>query len=386
MTCFFRVILIASLLSGSATTAVAAEKRLALLIGNQKYNATVGDPLQTPGNDVALLADKLKNIGFEVETLLDAKRTTLLGAVRKFADHLGAAGDDAIGVFYYAGHGASDPTGVNYIIPIDASQPDTTDFWDQSVKLDDITALMDTASMAARFIIFDACRNQLRLPKRSALKGFNPVDFKSGTFVAFSTAPNRTASDRESEDATNGPYAMALANEITRPSKNHLEIFHNVKMSLVTGTRDKQLPWENNGLPRLVVFTPADMPIPFNAAASPSFPCETYLRDSPLLTSHGRSPVSDLMCHDPGLARADMRMADAYDKLKRLLTREEKDKLEKVEHQQWRRARDQRCNATSWDRIDSQKFILIRCLNGELLLKTEEYEGRMKLLQSRNQK
>jgi hypothetical protein len=362
------------------TDYVYADRRLALLIGNKSYGQDVG-PLANPINDVALIATKLKATGFEVETISDVKRTTLMGAVRAFAARLDAAGNDAIGLFYYAGHGAADPSGVNYIIPIDAARPETTDFWDQSVKLDEILTLMDRAQAAARFIIFDACRNQLRLPQRWLVKGFTPVTFQSGTFVAFSTAPNRAASDGEPQK--NGPYAAALVAELNKPGKTHLEIFHDTKMSVVMASGGAQLPWESNGLARLVEFSPAEIPIHFSAAAQPSFSCEDYLRGAPLKSSRGRTPVADLMCNDPGLARADARMADAYDKLKRLLTPEERDRLEKVEHQDWRSLRDKRCDVT-WDNLVDKKFIHIRCLNGETLLRAEEYEikiARIRLMQ-----
>ena len=53
-----------------------AEKRIALLIGNQAYTPEIG-ALQNPHNDVALLERTLKSLGFQVTTVRDADLATL---------------------------------------------------------------------------------------------------------------------------------------------------------------------------------------------------------------------------------------------------------------------------------------------------------------------
>ena len=52
----------------------AAEKRIALVIGNSNYE-TVGWDLENPVNDAELLAGALENVGFEVHTVLDGTKT-----------------------------------------------------------------------------------------------------------------------------------------------------------------------------------------------------------------------------------------------------------------------------------------------------------------------
>jgi hypothetical protein len=89
---------------------------------------------------------------------------------------LNTAGAGAIGFLYYSGHGAAaKDTNVNYLIPIDARDPGTSAFWDDSIKLDDILKLLDGARSAAKFIVFDACRNELQLPTKDTTKGLVPV-------------------------------------------------------------------------------------------------------------------------------------------------------------------------------------------------------------------
>ena len=243
-------------------TAFAQDKRFALLIGNQAYDASVG-ALKNPHNDIELVAKALEKQGFEVlPTVKDARRSVILGAVRELTRRLTVAGPGAVGFFYYSGHGAAEKdTGINYLIPVDAHDPGTTTFWDESVKLDDIMRLLDGARGAVKFVVFDACRNELQLPTRDTSKGLVPVAEQQGFFIAYASAPGRTASDR---GATSGPYAAALAHELERKGLDHLNLFQNVKETVIASTGGSQQPWESNGLSRRVFLTgeastPADL-------------------------------------------------------------------------------------------------------------------------------
>jgi peptidoglycan hydrolase-like protein with peptidoglycan-binding domain len=233
--------------------AAAEDKRVALLIGNQAYDASVG-VLKNPHNDVTLVAQALQGQGFAILPIVkDAKRSAILTAVREFVRRLNDGGPGAIGFLYYSGHGAAEKdTAINYLIPVDAKDPGSTLFWDESLKLDDIMRLLDGARAAAKFVIFDACRNELQLPTRDTSKGLLPVSEQLGFFVAYSSAPGRTASDR---GETSGPYAAALAAEFHKRGLDHLNLFQNVKEAVIAATGGTQHPWESNGLTRRVFLT-----------------------------------------------------------------------------------------------------------------------------------
>jgi uncharacterized caspase-like protein len=76
-----------------------AEKRLALLIGDESYSAEIGR-LSNPHNDVALLKKVLKDLGFEVVVEQDASLGALTRAINAYARRLQAAGPNAVGLFY----------------------------------------------------------------------------------------------------------------------------------------------------------------------------------------------------------------------------------------------------------------------------------------------
>jgi formylglycine-generating enzyme required for sulfatase activity len=246
------LVLIISILA-VAPVAAQVEKRIALLIGNQAYDTSVGK-LRNPHNDIAVVGQALGAQGFElIPPIKDARRSTILGGVRELVRRLNAAGAGAIGFIYYSGHGAAEKdTNINYLIPVDAREPGTTTFWDESLKLDDVLRLLDGARGAAKFVVFDACRNELQLPSKDTSKGLIPIAEQQGMFIAYASAPGRTASDR---GESSGPYAAALAAELAKPGLDHLNLFQNVKEAVLASTGGAQQPWESNGLGRRVYLT-----------------------------------------------------------------------------------------------------------------------------------
>ncbi len=78
-------------------TAAAPEPRVALVIGNSAYEDTV--------NDARLMAETLRGLGFDVIERTDADQREMKLAIFELGDRLEAAGKDAVGLFFYAGHG-----------------------------------------------------------------------------------------------------------------------------------------------------------------------------------------------------------------------------------------------------------------------------------------
>jgi uncharacterized caspase-like protein len=211
--------------------AALAEKRVALLIGNESYATDIGR-LDNPHNDIALMEKALKGLGFEVSAVRDAGLAALHQAVNAYVRRVGAAGPDAIGFFYYAGHGAADERGTNYLIPVDAKSAEEGVLWDQSLRLTEITRKLKVeAGNATHFVVFDACRNTLKLRKSGSRalvqsRGFVPMAQESGMLIAYATAEGDLASDG---GPGGGPYAGALAKEIVKPGVEVVTMFRNVQ-------------------------------------------------------------------------------------------------------------------------------------------------------------
>jgi formylglycine-generating enzyme required for sulfatase activity len=216
------------------TSAMAEEPaRLALLIGNSGYAQKVG-PLKNPRNDVAIVGAALNKLGFKVTIVNDADYRAMDTAIKRYVADVRSAGRGAISFFYYSGHGVANPdTQINYLVPVDVSDPSDGNLWYQSFQQNEvIDRLSKQAPSATHYVVFDACRNELNLSGGAAKalgaeKGFVPVQQTAGLLIAYATAPNKTASD---VGEGGGPYAKALAEELVKPGVEAVTMFRNVQI------------------------------------------------------------------------------------------------------------------------------------------------------------
>src|SRR5499426_847712 len=226
-------------------TAVGAqtEKRIALLIANQSYNAKIGR-LKNPHADIALIAAALRSLAFTVTEVKDASYKAIDTAIKRHIRAVRREGEGTISFIYYSGHGAADPdTKVNYLIPTDVTSADDDNLWVNSLNLNNIIEnLRAQAPTATHYVVFDACRNELNLTRKGqkALsgKGFVPLAYTPGVMIAYATAPGRTASDTGSEGGT---CARALSDEIVKPGAEALYMFRRV--ALRVNREIGQDPW-----------------------------------------------------------------------------------------------------------------------------------------------
>jgi hypothetical protein len=77
----------------------AAERRVALVIGNSEYRQVPA--LRNPRNDAEDIAAALKRMGFETSLALDADRSGMESVIEEFASKVDGAD---VALFYYAGH------------------------------------------------------------------------------------------------------------------------------------------------------------------------------------------------------------------------------------------------------------------------------------------
>ena len=102
------------LLAGPA----AAEKRIALVVGNSAYQNIAR--LDNPRNDATLMAETLGGLGFTLiggRAQLDLDKAALDNAVQNFGRQIQGAD---VALFYYAGHGVQ-VKGSNYLVPVNAN-------------------------------------------------------------------------------------------------------------------------------------------------------------------------------------------------------------------------------------------------------------------------
>lgn len=239
-----RFILFSLFVMIAATGAAAAEARIALVIGNSSYE-TPGWQLDNPSNDATLVQGALESVGFEVHTLLDADKDQMEEAFQAHADRLQAAGEDAVGFFFFAGHGAQH-RGVNYLVSTDARVRSAADLMRQP-KLDLVMDYLDYAGNQTNFIVLDACRNNpLPAAMRSAPQGLASSQRIRGTLIAYSTAPGMVAEDGTGRE--NSSYSASLAALITQPGYSVETMFRVVATRVEDLTDGIQIPWTESGL------------------------------------------------------------------------------------------------------------------------------------------
>lgn len=217
-------------------------KRLALIIGISKYeNAS---SLKNPVNDANSMAIVLKKLGFDVIILKDSNYKDFKVALNEFGDKLN---DYEVGMFYFAGHGIQ-VKGLNYLIPSDANPKSENQVEYDCINANLILSLMEDASNSINLIVLDACRNNPfeRSWERSLTnQGLSYMSAPYGTLIAYSTAPNKTASDGEGQ---NGLYTSELLDEIISPNMTIIKVLQNVRQSVIKITEGNQVPWESTSL------------------------------------------------------------------------------------------------------------------------------------------
>jgi Caspase domain len=228
----------------------AAERRVALVIGNNAYDEL--GRLNNPVNDAKLMARSLRQLGFEVVEHTDADQNVMKRAIQDFGRRIERAGRDTISLFYYAGHGV-EVNGINYLLPIKARVQRVGDVEIEAVDAGVVLRQMEEAGSRVNIVILDACRNN-PLPRglRSSAQGLATMDAPPGSLIAYSTSPKSVSVDGTGE---NSPYTQALAKAMAQPGLAVEEVFRQVRVRVLEATRGEQRPWESSSLTTAFYFS-----------------------------------------------------------------------------------------------------------------------------------
>lgn len=218
--------------------------RIALLIGNSNYEQT-GWSLANPANDAELVGRSLEAVGFDVTLVIDATEDEMEDAFLAHGRRLKAAGPDAIGFFYFAGHGVQSQ-GLNYLIPTDLEAFSEADVWSGAPRLGLLIRHLEYAGNQTNFVVLDACRNNPLLSSfRDASGGLAALEEARGILIAYATAPGTVASDGAGQ---NSPYAQTLAALIPSSTEAAEILFRRIATRVELITNNRQQPWVESGL------------------------------------------------------------------------------------------------------------------------------------------
>lgn len=215
-----RLALLAAAMLASLVAPAWAEKRVALVIGNDGYANL--PKLQKAANDAQAVGDTLARIGFEVFRARDVGRQGMIDKVAEFTSRI-EPGDTAL--FFYAGHGVA-IGGVNYLVPVDA--PIATAGAEArvrgaSIPEADLVAEIQARGARVAVLVLDACRDNPfpRAGTRSVgnTRGLSDAKPARGVFTVYSAGIGQTALDRLEPNDTNrnSVFTRVFVEQLAKP-------------------------------------------------------------------------------------------------------------------------------------------------------------------------
>jgi uncharacterized caspase-like protein len=273
---------LAALVLGLMSPPALAQKRVALLIGNNAYqNVPV---LRTAINDAHALADMLRKLNFSVVIAENQSRRAMSESLLAF-DKAIEPGDMAL--FFFAGHGF-EIHGQNFLVPTDmpaVGEGQEELLRDSAYPAERIVERLQARGARTTILVLDACRdNPFERPGGRGLKGaggLGPMTPAEGVFILFSAGAKQVALDRLSgrDGDPNSVFSRNFIRELQEPALTLVQIAKrtqmDVKQMAATVGRD-QTPAYYDQIVGDIVFNSAAnptvtaVPPPVQAVALPS--------------------------------------------------------------------------------------------------------------------
>lgn len=252
----YGLVVLALLFSVQAAAYEKPVPRYALVIGNANYGFA---SLPNTANDATDMAAALEALDYKVTLAFDLNPEKMATVVQAFYHQIDS--EDAIAIFYYAGH-AIQLNNTNYLIPIDADISDLNSLELNAFSMDQLLYSIKISPSQQNVIVLDACRDnpfqqdgsetgaESDIFKLSG--GLAPLEAPYNTLVAYATEPGNIASDGTGR---NGTYTKALLEYISE-SMPAAELFRKVRNTVIKATNKQQIPWEHSSLTQEFYFGP----------------------------------------------------------------------------------------------------------------------------------
>jgi hypothetical protein len=265
----------------------AAEKRIALVVGNSAYQNITR--LDNPCNDATLMAETLSGLGFTLiggHAQLDLDKAALDNDVQNFGRQIQGAD---VALFYYAGHGVQ-VNGSNYLVPVGANPSREADVDFQMVDINLVLRQMQASGTRLNMVVLDACRNNSFGARglRSADGGLAQMRAPEGTLISYATQPGSVAQDGSDGHS---PYTKALATTIKQAGLDIFQTFNQVGLAVKRETGGSQQPWVSSSPIDGSFYFVAPAAAGPKVAIAPQPPSSDALRPDPdLIPPRSREP------------------------------------------------------------------------------------------------
>ena len=258
----FRLLAVALLtLVAGLSVAEAQGKRLGLVIGLADYGE-VKHP--TALQDAGLVAQSLKQDGFEVMEAANLTQSEFRTMFRDFTERAGAAGPDAVIAVYFSGVALQDD-GDNILLPVGARLRQRSDLALEGLRVGDFLRSLSSLPASARIMMLDASyTHPLGELVAEGGHGLAPAEKRDGMLVSYNQSPDQVAT----LPRTNyGNYAMALAEALREPGLDTNGIFERVRLRVHDLSQGAETPWAVSGLATPLILVPGVAGAPVAAQA-----------------------------------------------------------------------------------------------------------------------
>lgn len=209
-----------ALLAVSGAGPAFAEKRVALVIGNDSYAnlAKLGKAV----NDSEAVGDTLARLGFDV---IRGRNLGRQGMIDKLAEFTSRVAEGDIAVFFYAGHGIA-ISGANYLVPTDtpaATSGAEARVRGASIAEADVIAEIQAKGPRVAMLVLDACRDNPfpRTGTRTVgnTRGLTDARPARGVFSLYSAGIGQTALDELSpkDRSRNSVFTTVFVEQLAKP-------------------------------------------------------------------------------------------------------------------------------------------------------------------------
>lgn len=245
---------------GRWSIAAAAERRVALVIGNQAYPQA---PLVNPRSDASAVAAVLERMGFKVTQALDLTRRQTRETVSGYLD---AMHEGDLSFVYYSGHGVQ-VKGENYLVPIDFAARAEADVEDEAYRVGRLLEGLEERKPRLSVVVLDACRDNPFKSTRSGTRGLTGMNAGKGTLIAFATSPGQTAED--GLPGGHGLFTASLLDYLDRPALEVEALFKSVREDVARRSGETQIPWSSSSIVGTFFLATSVVPaIPADSAAA----------------------------------------------------------------------------------------------------------------------
>ena len=247
----------------------AAERRVALVIGNAQYQR--GGALPAVAANAATVAEALRQAGFDVTVASNQEHRGLVAALSHFSNKAKGA---ELGLVYYSGLALA-LGGKSFLVPVDAKLASEYDVVFDTIELDHLLQQMQSPQRGV--VLLDAVTpnplaDTLAQAMGKAGRSVRPMPGAPGPadtlLIAYAHQPD--TAPVAAQGGGPGPFAAALAQELVKPGADLRGALAAAERTVAARTGGAQKPWMQDRLGPTVALLPATAAPP--AAAPPPVP------------------------------------------------------------------------------------------------------------------